>query len=63
MPQFPSSLHSADKFRCAFCGLVMHVVSDENGPVGLVHEQPMCKTFDENDPVGFMRLQNAKTLS
>ena len=44
-------------FNCVFCGKQCHADS-ENG--SLLHVMPMCKTFEELDPIEFMKRTNLK---
>lgn len=42
------------EFKCPFCGANAAVVK----PDGVVHGLPMCKVFDELEPLAFLRAVN-----
>jgi hypothetical protein len=50
-----------EKHACP-CGLAFYIVSDELGPVGLVHEVPHCQKFEQLDVTSFLQWINQKGL-
>jgi len=43
--------------RCPFCsGQFLVVREPASGQVGIIHDMPSCKTFDDSDADTFMRM-------
>lgn len=64
----PKDLGRADsiEFKCPFCkkACIAGDISFEGVTeiTGVMHEEPICETFAEKDPLSFLELVNDKTI-